>query len=70
MRFGWMGGGRGFRKGEEFSASGSVHLHSPETSVASQPNRLDVRAIVLFANFAVDVDPNTRGIYSEFPPAV
>ena len=26
----------------------------PEASVASQPNRLDVRAIVLFANFAVD----------------
>jgi len=43
-----------------------------ETSVASQTNRLDVRAIVLFADFAADaiVDLNTRGTYSEFPPAV
>ena len=27
----------------------------PETSVISQPNRLDVRAIILFTNFAVNV---------------
>lgn len=66
MRFGWMGGGRG--KVRSFRRQAPCISAPSETSVASQPNRLDVRAIVLFANFAVDaiLDLNTRGIYFEF----